>query len=111
MRRFSWQLLRRIVASRSEPELPWLVGGDFNEILQDSEKQGGLMRPMAQMGLFREALFDCNLHEIAHPDVSFTWLNKREEGEIFERLDRFLGDPQWQNTFPQAKSQALDFFG
>lgn len=66
---------------------------------------------MTQMNSFKEVLFDCNLHEIAHPDMSHTWFNKREEEEVFERLDRFLGDPNWQEAFPHAKSTALDFYG
>lgn len=40
-RKFLWQLMRRIAEMQKQKKTPWLVGGDFNEILQDSEKQGG----------------------------------------------------------------------
>lgn len=111
LRKFSWQLLRRIAEMRRHKDIPWLVGGDFNEILQDSEKQGGRTRSLAQMNMFREAIFCCNLHEVAHRDVTHTWFNRREDGDIFERLDRYLGDPRWQEAFPHAKTMALDLFG
>lgn len=58
---------------------------------------------MAQMNLFREALFECNLHEIAYPDKTHTLWNKRGDGEVFERLDRFNGDSFRQEAFPMRK--------
>ncbi|KAK3195440.1 hypothetical protein Dsin_026750 [Dipteronia sinensis] len=41
-RHHAWTLLRRL---HSRSDLPWLCAGDFNEILEDSEKQGGIRRP------------------------------------------------------------------
>ncbi|KAK3211937.1 hypothetical protein Dsin_016643 [Dipteronia sinensis] len=41
-RHHAWTLLRRLYGIYS---LPWLCAGDFNEILEDTEKQGGIQRP------------------------------------------------------------------
>lgn len=41
LRHQSWQLLRRLAGMHELNSLPWLVGGDFNEILYDSEKGEG----------------------------------------------------------------------
>lgn len=110
-RKFSWELLKRLHSEGKYHDRLWLVGGDFNEILSDSEKKGGRARPLPQMNSFRETLLVCNLYEVAHPDKNFTWLNKRDKGEVFERLDRFLGNDQWQLSYPNATTKALDFFG
>lgn len=45
----SWELLRRLAGIRELKGLPWLVGGDFNEIYFDSKKLGGNHQPSTQM--------------------------------------------------------------
>ncbi|GLT94942.1 hypothetical protein SLE2022_126530 [Rubroshorea leprosula] len=41
-RRRSWQLLRELA---TKSELPWLIGGDFNDLLHSYEKVGGNPQP------------------------------------------------------------------
>ncbi|KAK2641420.1 hypothetical protein Ddye_023183 [Dipteronia dyeriana] len=70
--------------------------GDFNEILMDSEKSGGIQRPQNLMENFRSALNDCGLQDIGFVGSTFTWCNKRDgEDMIQERLDRVVCDCQW----------------
>ena len=38
--------------------LPWVIIGDFNEIMYSHEKEGGNPRPQHFMDAFRNALFD-----------------------------------------------------
>jgi hypothetical protein len=38
----SWDYLRSL---HTAIDLPWIVMGDFNEILYSTEKEGGAMRP------------------------------------------------------------------
>ena len=54
-RKFSWQLLVKLGSIPELSQLPWLVGGDFNEILFDSEKRGGRSRMFQQMRDFQES--------------------------------------------------------
>lgn len=35
----TWDMIHSL---GSGPSSPWVIGGDFNEILQDSEKKGGI---------------------------------------------------------------------
>ncbi|KAL0285526.1 UNVERIFIED_CONTAM: hypothetical protein Sangu_2775200 [Sesamum angustifolium] len=55
----TWELLSRL---SSQSARPWLSARDFNEILQRSEKEGGLPRPPWQMQNFRLALQNAGLH-------------------------------------------------
>lgn len=65
----SWQLLKRLAGIHELSLLPWLVGGDFNEILFESEKMGGMLRTAGQMREFSETIEDCGLCDIpAHGD-------------------------------------------
>jgi hypothetical protein len=82
--------------------------GDFNEILDLSEKNGGLIQSAAQMGYFHFALVDCSLGDLGFKGSKFTWCNKREsEAFIKERLDRALANPGWCSRFPKVDVQVL----
>ncbi|KAA3468943.1 reverse transcriptase [Gossypium australe] len=65
-----WNLLKRLAR---EDRYPWLVEGDFNEILYSFEKSGGVQRDMKLMEAFREVLDDCQLLDIGYSSVWFTW--------------------------------------
>ncbi|XP_073046024.1 uncharacterized protein [Primulina eburnea] len=64
MRHFSWELLQCLKDIAELGDLPWIVGGDFNEICYDSEKLGGNKRVARQMQAFREALELCELQDL-----------------------------------------------
>lgn len=72
---------------------PWLVFGDFSEVLQFSEKWGGKARFEKQMNDFLEVLETFELKDLGYEGSSFTWCNDHYgDGRIFERLDRFLAN-------------------
>ncbi|XP_042950087.1 uncharacterized protein LOC122282202 [Carya illinoinensis] len=84
--------------------LPWIVFGDFNEILDHSEKLGGNIRSDLQMREFREVLSDCHLRDLGYVGSLFTWSNRRgEEDLVKERLDRFLANSLWCDMFPNLR--------
>lgn len=73
-RTFSWKLLKSIPGLQ---HLPWLVGGDFNEILYESEKVGGSLRSLSQMSAFRDVINSCTLSDLNFTGEQFTWCNRR----------------------------------
>lgn len=68
----SWALLRHLPSNNS---LPWMVRGDFNDILTDDEKCGGLPRNAQLMEAFRVAISDCELVDLGYKGDCFTWTN------------------------------------
>ncbi|KAL5750859.1 hypothetical protein ACOSP7_025462 [Xanthoceras sorbifolium] len=76
--------------------LPWIIGGDFNEVLRDEEKVGGRFRSHAAISSFRDAIDSCRLVDIGYQGSLFTWSN-RQNGDslIQERLDRVLCSMTW----------------
>ncbi|KAA3466680.1 reverse transcriptase [Gossypium australe] len=70
-----WSLLRRLA---HENRYPWLVEGDFNEILYSFEKSGGTQRDTRRMDTFRKALDDCQL-----VDIGFRVCGSHGRGEIY----------------------------
>ncbi|KAK5774606.1 hypothetical protein PVK06_042462 [Gossypium arboreum] len=89
----SCNLLRRLGRNNS---LPWIVGGDFNDILFAHEKQGDLPREEVRMEAFRRTLDDCQLVDIGFSSPWFTW----ERGlitdqNIKKRIDRRVATDGW----------------
>ena len=98
----TWQLLR-ILKQRSNK--PWLVVGDFNEILHPWEKEGGVPKPQRQMDKFKEALEVCDLRDLGFSGDAFTWRNHSHTAASYikERLDRAVATQAWCDRFPGFK--------
>ena len=103
-----WTLLRRLAGLSS---LPWLVGGDFNEILMLDEKLGGGGRQESLMANFRTALADCGLKDLGYLGPKFTWNNRRASPHfVQERLDRCVGNASWYSLFPLYSVKHLNYW-
>ncbi|KAF5449841.1 hypothetical protein F2P56_030246 [Juglans regia] len=100
-RYLTWNLMRTLCPSTSGP---WLVGGDFNEVLYLHEKRGGRPWPYAQLENFRAVMEDCALQDLGFQGPRFTWCNGRTGIQrISERLDRFFGNQQLWEVFPKER--------
>ncbi|PPD96667.1 hypothetical protein GOBAR_DD06303 [Gossypium barbadense] len=74
--------------------LPWVVIGDFNEILSSFEKRGGRLKSAHQMTKFRSTLEDCSLYDVGYSGRWFTWERRRfSSSNLRERLDRGVANP------------------
>ena len=108
-----WDLLKRLGDSQS---LPWLCGGDLNEILFDHEKRGGGGRDFYLLRNFREALEYCNLADLGFRGPKFTWCRGNSNSPpnstfIQEQLDRMLGNSGWSDWFPNSIVHHLRLWG
>ncbi|PON63356.1 Endonuclease/exonuclease/phosphatase [Parasponia andersonii] len=83
--------------------LPWLCGGDFNEILSLAENKGGSSRSTSALVNFRCGLSDVGLSDLGFSSYPFTWLNERDNSAfIQESLDCFVSNDDWRFLFPSA---------
>ena len=97
----SWALIKNL---SSKCELPWVIIGDFNELLHANEKEGGNVRPEGQMKVFRDAIDSCELREMGYSGSDFTWSRRLgARGWICERLDRAFVLTNWAAMFPTSK--------
>ncbi|KAK8670746.1 hypothetical protein V6N13_037364 [Hibiscus sabdariffa] len=102
LKKHNWALIDRL---RDKSPLPWLLGGDFNEILTFSEKQGGSRKPHHQLTDFRECLLRNDLADCKPSRGWFTWMQSGSRtAPIRERLDRFIADKAWFLTFPTVRA-------
>ncbi|XP_024164458.1 uncharacterized protein LOC112171517 [Rosa chinensis] len=92
----SWQLLKDLGDLDS---LPWVIIGDFKEILNNGEKINGPPRVERQMRGFREALGYCDLLDLGFQDSKATWWN----AETHLSLDRAVCTLSRLDVFGYAK--------
>jgi ribonuclease HI len=91
----TWEAIRSI---KGDPTNPWLIMGDFNEIMYNSEKEGGRPRTQRQLQSFHDVLSECGLNDMGFVGDLYTW----RRGQIRERLDRAVANMQWAQLYPQS---------
>ncbi|KAL6558442.1 hypothetical protein OROMI_018792 [Orobanche minor] len=92
--------------SVSQNQVPWMVGGDFNIILQPEEKKGGAGPIQSDMEEFSDCLLNCNLSDVGFAGTPFTWYR---DG-VWQRLDRILVSPEWYSSFHSLSIRHLPKF-
>lgn len=99
-RHLSWQLLRQLLAAHS---CPWMCIGDFNDLLTSSDKRGRVEHPQWLFRGFRDAINDCQLHDVPLSWYPYTWFRGQDPAtSVEQRLDRAMGTPTWHSRFSRA---------
>ncbi|XP_026429506.1 uncharacterized protein LOC113325853 [Papaver somniferum] len=96
----SWKMLDKTVANN---QLPWLVIGDFNFILHDTEKFSTQPIDDNEDVFFNNMILDLDLVDLGTTGCPFTWSNKRSCHALTEqRLDRGLATESWLLLYPNT---------
>jgi hypothetical protein len=99
-RHIMWELIRRI---KPRSQAPWVMIGDFNEALWQSEHFSSTKRTEPHMRYFREILSHCDLHDLSYVGQPWTFSNKQAAGKnVKVRLDHAVASPSWMSWFPTA---------
>ncbi|KAL0012521.1 hypothetical protein SO802_007629 [Lithocarpus litseifolius] len=85
-------------------EKPWIIAGDFNEVLADGDKFGGRAVNSNRSLLFKDCLDYCNMIDMGFTGPRFTWTNRCNINALVqERIDRFFANPSWCAAHPDAR--------
>lgn len=77
--------------------------GDFNEVLDQTEKSEGQKVTGNNNFLLRKFLNDVHVLDIGFSRNTFTWCNRRSGlANIRERLDRVMVSTEWRTSFSNA---------
>lgn len=79
---------------------PWMLAGDFNLIMDPSDKSNDRIN-MQMMGRFRRCITDLDMHELYLNGRRYTWSNERLE-PMLEKLDRALVSVEWESLYPTS---------
>ncbi|XP_021802373.1 uncharacterized protein LOC110746460 [Prunus avium] len=98
IRRQLWNYLDGIASASN---LPWMIAGDFNELVNNSEKCGG--NPFSHRGGLVDWIDRNQLIDLGFIGAQFTWCRQNDNGVLtWERLDRGLSNIDWRHKFPEA---------
>lgn len=90
-RKLLWENL--IIVSQSVTG-PWVVLGDFNEVLSPNDRMGYMSFNNTSANLFQHCIDECNLMDLCFKRARFTWASNNNHGCIIRsRLDRCLANP------------------
>ena len=99
-RKILWENLKTVVHLHN---LPWLMLGDFNEVLCAEDKFGGNHVNLNRALEFKDCLDECNMLDLGFAGPKFTWTNCRPISNlILERIDRCFANPAWRILYPDA---------
>ncbi|KAL0313714.1 UNVERIFIED_CONTAM: Retrovirus-related Pol polyprotein from type-2 retrotransposable element R2DM [Sesamum calycinum] len=97
-RRELWQGLIELAASVN---LPWLVGGDFNAVLDMSEVSGASGDIRVAMHEFNDCIMQTGLISLPMQGERFSWHNCSTDGRsLWKRLDRMFVNDAWLERWP-----------
>lgn len=83
--------------------LPWLMLGDFNEVLCGEDKFGTNQVNLNKALEFKECLDECNMLDLGFVGPKFTWTNHRPISNlILERIDRCFANLVWHLLYQEA---------
>ncbi|XP_074283590.1 uncharacterized protein LOC141608133 [Silene latifolia] len=81
---------------------PWVVLGDFNNVLAMNERIGSEVT-VAELKGFQDCVDSCGLMDIPAQGAFFTWTNKHEVGSmVFSRIDRAMITDGWLDRYPDT---------
>lgn len=99
-----WERTTRIGTSRNGA---WVMTGDFNEMIDPSEKIGGAERSEAEGKNFKQMMCACGMWNIKHTCYQFSWAGTRNNMTVQCRLDRTIANQAWSDMFPQTQAAYL----
>jgi len=105
LRNILWERIERIAITRQGP---WLMCGDFNEILNANEKRGGRIRQNWSFVDFQNMVSTFKVSDLPFTGNNMTWVGKRKTHTIECWLDRAMANDQWKANFPASKVEYLE---
>ena len=111
-----WEELKLIGLNKSGG---WFLAGDFNELMNNTEKVGGPPRQESSFFDFRAMARNCRLKEVPSSGNRLSWggvkeimsNGLKEKVWVQCRLDRAFGNAEWFKLFPQSHTVYLEKTG
>ena len=87
--------------------VPWLISGDFNAILDVQDRINGAPVSWAEIRDFAAFIDDCKLSELRSRGHFYSWHKGGDSTKTASRIDRCLGNTEWVNNNSAICSEYL----
>lgn len=94
-RKTLWQDIVKIYTQQTGP---WVLIGDFNNVLKAEDRIGGTAVTENEYIDIVEMMSNAGLYEVERDGDYFTWSNKQGENVIYSRIDHVLCNAEWMQT-------------
>jgi len=74
---------------------PWVLLGDFNNVLKAKDRVGGNLVTESKYEDLAKMMRNTGTFEKDSTGDYYTWSNKQTDGMIYSRIDRVLGNVEW----------------
>ncbi|KAG7595163.1 Endonuclease/exonuclease/phosphatase superfamily [Arabidopsis thaliana x Arabidopsis arenosa] len=102
-RRELWKEISDLGASQTVANRPWIMLGDFNQVLHPHEHSKHVsLNVDRRIRDFRDCLLDAELSDLVYKGNSFTWWNKSKSRPVAKKIDRILVNDSWSALFPSS---------
>lgn len=105
------QLWEHLLSLNAIREAPWFLTGDFNDLLNNEEKDGGPTRAEGSFSELRTFFSEGDLYDLQHTGDYLSWRGQRGDHFVRCRLDRAVANSDWAELFPKAHSQYMAYEG
>lgn len=85
--------------------------GEFNDIKDNKEKDGGVQRSEVSFSLFRTMISVIGVHDLKSIGGFYTWNGNRPKYNIRTRIDRAMANCEWLDLYPTAHVKLLPWIG
>ncbi|CAH2047939.1 unnamed protein product [Thlaspi arvense] len=103
-----WCDLIEVQHNLSLDACPWIVCGDFNQIIHPMEHSAievnHLTTDMMEM---RDCLMQLELYDLRYQGPTFTWTNKQPANPVAKKLDRLLVNNHWLSSYLDSVASFL----
>lgn len=88
---------------------PWLLGGNFNDVMSVNDKFGGNPINQRRANFLWNCINNCQLMDLGFKRCKYTWSNRRRssKGLIMERLDKIFANKEWLSLFANVSIMYL----
>lgn len=105
------EVLQKLTELGATRNYPWFLTGDFNDILNNNEKEGGPTRAEGTFIDFRSFMSQSDLFDLCHSGNFLSWRGIRHTHTVHCRLDRAMSNRLWAEAYPSGRCSYLEFAG